>query len=1088
MTALVEVPKAFFRSVRVDHDLYEPVATQEYLITPQVRQVLQRLVTGLESESNERAWTLTGPYGGGKSAFVLYLSRLLGSPTKNNAAWAELKKLDSSLAERVQDVVAKQPLQPIALTLRRTSLARNILEGLRSWLERDSISHKKASTLRGEIEHNLGLEYLDTRRILGAIKTALEINQGMVLILDELGKALEFAAREPKEDIYLLQELAEFASRSQKYPFLLVGVLHQGFEEYTQALEVSARREWGKVQGRFADIAFLEPPAQQMWLASKALKSLKLPESPEYQAQLERIAQDVGSVTGLDETAFAGLAGAAYPLHPLVLLSLPHVFRRFAQNERSLFAYLASQEPFSPLERRQQRGAGLLRLPDVYDYLINTFGGQLAHHPTAKAWLEIGDVIAQNPQFSPLEMDVFKTIGLLNIIGHTSQLKATEAYVCLALRDQLFDAEIRGILEKYLQKGLLFFRLYTDTYRIFEGSSVDVEGQLEAGRHITAAQSLGSTLQKYLPQRPMVARKHSFEKGTLRFFEVHYLDAPQAVPEVQEGAQGLVLCCLPSTPAAANAFLAWAQTEEVMAQPNVVVAIPQQIGTLREFAHEFRALGWVLENTPELQQDRVAKREIDTRVVQVEQQVQRAVEELLNPESSPLGSSAVWYWHGELQPTQKMRDVMKLLSKVMDALFPKSMRLKNELVNRRALSSAAAGARNSLIKAMLETPHLPQLGIEGFPPERSMYESVLRATGLHRENLGTYRFTAPHPDSHLMAVWQELETQVFASLTEPKPLDALFEHMAAPPFGATQGVLPILVTALLQIYPNEVSLYREGTFLPEPSVADFEVLVRRPELFALAGGRVSGERVAVVTRFARSLGVDAATMPVVRALMKMVKTMPEHAWRTQKMPKEILQTRAVFERARSPERLLYAELPEALGQAPFADTGEAEPSRIEAFFTVLNQSLQAWARVYPDLLERSRDELLSSCDLPTGSEGWEVLRSQAKKIDGKMMHTSIAPVIKRLAASGEETASLESVLAQLASRPAKTWTDVEVVRFPAQAQAFAKHFLEAKHSHSVLSKPEAAESNKVYRQLKTDHKDVPSHILRAALAKLLQEL
>ena len=34
---------------------------------------------------------------------------------------------------------------------------------------------------------------------------------------------------------------------------------------------------------------------------------------------------------------------------------------------------------------------------------------------------------------------------------------------------------------------------------------------------------------------------------------------------------------------------------------------------------------------------------------------------------------------------------------------------------------------------------------------------------------------------------------------------------------------------------DEATIYREGTFIPEPGIADWEALLRRPELFAVAG-------------------------------------------------------------------------------------------------------------------------------------------------------------------------------------------------------------------------------------------------------------
>lgn len=66
-------------------------------------------------------------------------------------------------------------------------------------------------------------------------------------------------------------------------------------------------------------------------------------------------------------------------------------------------------------------------------------------------------------------------------------------------------------------------------------------------------------------------------------------------------------------------------------------------------------------------------------------------------------------------------------------------------------------------------------------------------------------------------------------------------------------------------HPNETTLYKEGTFLPEPHIADFEILMRRPELFAVTGSQIAGARALVIERLAKGLKVDPATVPVVRA-------------------------------------------------------------------------------------------------------------------------------------------------------------------------------------------------------------------------------
>jgi hypothetical protein len=96
--------------------------------------------------------------------------------------------------------------------------------------------------------------------------------RGILLIIDELGKLLEFAAMRPDAaDLYLLQEIAEFANRSADTPLVVVGILHQAFERYATFVNSVTQQEWAKIQGRFEDIPFQEPPTRQLHLLARAL-------------------------------------------------------------------------------------------------------------------------------------------------------------------------------------------------------------------------------------------------------------------------------------------------------------------------------------------------------------------------------------------------------------------------------------------------------------------------------------------------------------------------------------------------------------------------------------------------------------------------------------------------------------------------------------------------------------------------------------------------------------------------------------------------------------------------------------------------
>ena len=95
---------------------------------------------------------------------------------------------------------------------------------------------------------------------------------GLLIILDELGKFLEFAALHPdRQDFFLLQNLAEAAARSGKHPLLVVGLLHQGFNAYAEQLSQAVQKEWEKVAGRFEEMLFNQPLEQTAGLVANAL-------------------------------------------------------------------------------------------------------------------------------------------------------------------------------------------------------------------------------------------------------------------------------------------------------------------------------------------------------------------------------------------------------------------------------------------------------------------------------------------------------------------------------------------------------------------------------------------------------------------------------------------------------------------------------------------------------------------------------------------------------------------------------------------------------------------------------------------------
>ena len=78
LSDLFQVKGRFRRSVHLERDFYTENALDGYVLTATAREMLSRVISTLENETTSKAWSLTGPYGSGKSAFALFAAKLLG--------------------------------------------------------------------------------------------------------------------------------------------------------------------------------------------------------------------------------------------------------------------------------------------------------------------------------------------------------------------------------------------------------------------------------------------------------------------------------------------------------------------------------------------------------------------------------------------------------------------------------------------------------------------------------------------------------------------------------------------------------------------------------------------------------------------------------------------------------------------------------------------------------------------------------------------------------------------------------------------------------------------------------------------------
>jgi hypothetical protein len=1073
----IKVNRSNARSVNIEYDIQDNTIIENYLMTPQVLQSLSRIINGFQNNGS-KAWILTGPYGSGKSFFSLFLTRLLTPQFGNREnAIKKLNKIDPILNEQINQILKNnEGYFPITISGYRASLEECVRGGIEKAIKKSNNPDLKVvwdqyiQQLNANHGNNKG-------RILSLIEdltktvTSEQIGyRGLFFVFDEMGKALEQAGFHNQEnDIYLLQEIAEHTNRNQN---LFVGILHQSFERYASLLDNATQREWAKVQGRFEDIPFQEPPIQQIRLLNKTISRKSLGElEKKIKKTAENAVIDGWNPNLMTSEEFVQIAQNVYPFHPSTLAVLPNFFRRLAQNERSIFAFLTSQEPFGFQDFINKNSAQTyFRLPDLFDYLLANYQGRIYSTGRARTLSEASERLENINNLTELEIKIIKTIGLLNWMSEITHINASESLIISALADNdITDKQIKDTLKNLQKRSVIVFRRFNQSYNIWQGSDVDLEERIHAGfNKLKGTISMAESLEKYLPPRPLVARKHSYKTGTLRFFEIKYIDSTninRISTIAEKGASGILFLCLPKKHSETDEFITWAKSELIANRMDIIVGVTNKAIRMSELILELAVLNWVKEETSELRDDPVARKELRSRLGNVQNLISLELEETLSIQKISSSGTNLFFYKGEQLDTQ-IKTLVQILSEVLDKNYSLSPIIWNEIVNRNKLSSQGAQARKTIIHSMLSDSHKEHFGYTGYPPERSIYENILFASGIHRKINGKWLLQPPYENEmNLMPVWRFLENQIFGSKIEPDTVKDVFEQLHAEPYGLSYGVAPILLCAFLRIHRGETTLYQQGSLLPEPSPANWDLLLSRPDLFSVAGFRIEGARKKVIDRFAKGFKVESALMPVIRILVSGVHSLPEHTKVTKRLSELTLAVRDVIKLATSPEKLLFLEIPNAMN-IPEINT-ETSDEEIEIFFDLMNKVNKELTGEMDRLLFWGRDELLKAC----GLELTENLRASD---------------------SEDAYAALESVLAYIANRPPRNWTDLDTDRFQSRLHELGEYFKKDQSQfafEALLSPQQREKSAQIAKDIEIsifNSEDIDPDVIKGALNILNQ--
>ncbi len=930
---VIELGGRHTRSIALDRDLRDESAVENYLPTPNAIASLKQIGEAIAAGNAQRAWKIVGPYGSGKSALGVMVAQLFSGQAEHPAAWQLLNRSAPRVAALFQD----SHHFPLAVVGARVSIGLALAGAVRNALSGWG-PNKAAAVLRKQLDEQAGTyKSRPLNAVAGelisdfASAAAVAGYDGVVLLVDEVGKFIEHAALHPEHgDLIALQQIAEQACRTDGPSLAVVAMLHQHFASYAAGVGRSLSDEWHKVASRFEEIPFDEPIERYAHFAAHAITG---------KARLAResgLSDDARSIyakaleygilrapMSVDQRLFER-AEQLYPLHPLSVAALAVISKRYGQSERSFHAFLRGNEPFALrdfAERNALAETPWYRLPDLFDYLAGGYGLRFRDLAAERRWA-FALATVERQTLDPLAVRALKSIAVMELIQAVVGTPITAGFLAFSLGDVAPKA-MSATLERLVEHGVLIHRRNGSEYSFAVSDAVNVEALYEQAARASEDELIVRGISEVLAHRLTIANKHYDTSGTIRTMKI-VAGSPAAWPQI------------PVRKTDEAQPDGWLKLVLVTGGPDAEVTVRHQlksesgeltIGACMPLSAEARAALAEYSIWLAVQREVTSKRldpwtsqYVGGRLHEARESVGRLVLSELNPFPGRPGCE---YWHkGKPIPGSRNMNVSQLASWLFDTVYSETPRIVNELINKDKPAPAIVLARQRLFDVLIGGDSSRQICAPNeYPPERLIHSTLLRDTGIWKEKEGHWELVAPTRGAKLdiTAVWTAIAEELCAET--PATLATVTERLAGAPLGIRTGPAGIWIVLYLIIHRSRCAIFERGTLVLELTAEHLQRMFRNPqsvELRELPQGDRSRKllhdyRVAMAAIGCVVEG-ELTWLELARSLYRWFGRLPEFSMQTGRLNKDAILVRSVLKKAQDPIKLLTVSLPEQHSQ------------------------------------------------------------------------------------------------------------------------------------------------------------------------------
>lgn len=775
--------------------------------------------------------------------------------------------------------------------------------------------------------------------------------KGIVVLFDEFGAYIESRIRQSSMlSLNKLQEFAEVCNTSGDSPIQLILITHQPLSQYAVNFGQDVVNTWKKIEGRFRVLRIANRNSQAYELIANVLIKDKkwFKDLPGRYKTCLKLLQDEISKTrlfaDLDKFSFQEkVLYGCFPLHPITTYVLPLFSEMVAQNERTIFTFLSSNDYFSLgqfLKSTESDSGEMLTIDYLYDYFSQQMQSQTPESRVYDLWIKAERALARLTADDIFEAAILKGLCIISAINRPTILPPNENSLRLSfLASSLSEIDFARGLKGLISKRLIFEGISSGNYEIIEPGELDIEKE----KKVTLAKRRNTfLLEEHLNSmflfRPVIAKRYNDDYYMTRFFSYEYISSQDVctgatISKMEEelhvdGKIFLVLCRTQDDHQKCVDYLdalgsnTWAERRSMFVVSDILV---NRFDKLERLAREHDSLIALLNeyDNKEYSSDRF---EILLAVGEIEQEINKTLGELYS------FKNATFFHTGSSTKLVDKSKLTQLVSEICLALFSKTPKFNNELINKHILSRPIYLARKKVVDGLLKPFIEPRLGISGTGPAVAIYRSLLIGKNLlildkDGKHMRIADFSKYDTDEGLKDCLQDLY-EVICRASRGVSFEELLKLVMSPPYGLREGVVPIVFALLFHAIRLEISVVDDsGTEMPLTSESIDQGLKSPAHVFIFQQNW--SEQKAQFCKQISALWSDhslkKATMsgPVKEAADSMKKwfmELPRFTRDSSMVSFEAQKIRSVLRQVKIPSsRLLFEELPRIYGFKNFPD-------------------------------------------------------------------------------------------------------------------------------------------------------------------------